>query len=333
MVYNVAMMIRLRLRYVAAALLTVCIAGCDGPQSPDGVSMFSDARRAPWQKGQVIYTTHYRIFSTVTSRDLKENLPGFMEAAHSNYLQLTDLPANNLSDPLEMYVLGTRAEWAALTEHRLQERSKLYLQLEAGGYCLGGVCVLWDLGTSSATMSVASHEGLHQFFWHRLADRIPMWAEEGLCAAAEGIEIYENSVRFTPDRNVQRYTDLRKAIIQRYWIKLEDLLPMDGGDAISGPAHQATGYYGQVWSLSLYIKSKPGYREGFFQMLRDAQAGRLHEAVGLSSQEMARLHNGGRGYNRRVSEQVFRHYITDDLVAFEKEWREFAKQLVDIRLQ
>lgn len=331
--YNAATMIRLRLRYVAATLLTVCIAGCDGPQSSDGVSMFSDARRDPWQNGQVIYTSHYRIFSTVTSRDLKENLPGFMEAAYSNYLQLTNLPANDLSDPLEMYVMGTRTEWADLTEHRLQERAKLYLQLEAGGYCLDGVCVLWDLNTPIATLSVASHEGLHQFFWHRLVNRIPMWAEEGLCTVAEGIDIYGNNVRFTSGLKGSRYTDLRKAIIQGYWIELEKLLPMDGGDAISGPAHQATGYYGQVWSLVLYIKSKPAYREGFFRMLQDAQTGRLFEAAGLDVQEMARLHNGGRAYNRRVSEHVFRHYIADDLEAFEEAWLEFAKQLVDIPLQ
>ncbi len=324
MLYNKAMI----KRYAIVAVLAACIAGCEGTQSSDGVSMFSDARREPWKSGQVISSSHYRLFSTVTRRDLRENLPGFMEAAHSNYLLLTNLSANDLDAPLDMYVLGTRREWADLTQHRLGERANLYLQVEAGGYCLGGVCVLWDIGTS-ATMSIASHEGLHQFLWHRLAHRIPMWAEEGLCAVAEGIELYDSYVSFTPDRNVSRYSDLRRAIIQGYWIELPDLLPMDGGDAISGKPHQATGYYGQVWALSLYIKSVPAYRDGFHRMLLDAQMGRLDKEVGLTPDVMARMHT--RGYNRAVSETIFRHYITDDLQAFEDGWLKFAKKLVDIR--
>jgi len=329
MPYNGEMIAR---RNLIIALLAVCLAGCDGPGPPAGVAMVTDARRDTWQSGEVIRTPHYRIFSTVTEPILKQNLPGFMEAAYDNYLSLTGLSANDPDDPLDMYVLGTRSEWASLTEHRLQEHSKLYLQLEAGGYCLNGVCVLWDIGPMS-TMSVASHEGLHQFFWHNLAHRIPMWAEEGLCATAEGLDIYENTVRFTPEKNVQRYTDLRKAIINGYWVKLEKLLPMDAGDAISGKPHRATGYYGQVWSLVLYIRSRPDYRNGFYRMLQDAREGRLHEAAGLTGQDMVQMHHNGRDYNKRVSERLFRHYITDDLAGFKQGWLRFAQELVDIPLR
>ncbi len=329
MLYNAVMIVR---RYLIIALLAVSLAGCDGPQGPDGVAMVTDTRRDPWKNGEVIRTPHYRIFSTVNEPVLKEYLPGFMEAAYSNYLLLTDLPASNLDAPLDMYILGTRSEWADLTKHRLQERAELYLHLQAGGYCLDGVCVLWDIGPTG-TMSVASHEGLHQFLWHALANRIPMWAEEGLCTGAEGNDIYGSTVRFTPDRNVQRYTDLRKAIINGYWLKLEKLLPMAGGDAIRGRPHQATGYYGQVWSLVVYIRSRPDYRSGFQQMLRDAQAGNLYEAAGLGPQEMAQLRGRDKNYNKLISAHLFRHYITEDLAGFERDWRRFSEELVDIPIR
>ena len=317
-------------RYVTSVLLTALLIGCDGPQPSSGVAMTTQATRMPWKNGQVIRTAHYRIYSTVTDRELQEYLPGFMEAAYENYLSLTQLPPVETDAPLDMYVLGTRSEWAALTEHRLQEQAPLFLQLEAGGYCLNGVCVLWDLRSNSSTMAVASHEGLHQFFWRRLKHRIPMWAEEGLCTVAEGIDLYGNVVRFTPDRNVHRYNDLRKAIVQGYWVDLAELLSMGAADAISGRPLQATGYYGQVWSLILYIQTQPAYRSGFHRMLLDAQEGRLHEAVGMDADYMARMRHSGRNYNTLVAELMFRRYITEDLEAFERDWKRFAHELVDI---
>ena len=180
-------------------------------------------------------------------------------------------------------------------------------------------------------MSVASHEGLHQLFAHRLADRLPMWLEEGLCTTAEGYAILGETVRFTPNRNVKRFNHLRNAIIQDYWIELPKLLPMDAGDAVAGQfVEKAVGYYGQLWALVQFIRSRPDYNAGMKRMFADAVAGRLHEAMGVPRPAFEQLRLRGRIYNRSVAEPFFRYYIDDDLEGFEIEYKAFARRLTQL---
>jgi hypothetical protein len=282
----------------------------------------------PVGRGDVGQTPHYRIFTTSDRAELRQYLPGFMEQARRHYLDLTGLPATNNVGLMDMYVMATRAQWASLTEHHFgAQRSEVYLQLEAGGYMTDGVCVLWDLRSLKSTLSVASHEGLHQFFHHRLRDRIPMWAEEGLCSTAEGFELHGDTVWFDPANNPTRFTSLRKALVNDYWVPLADLLPMDAGDAIGQHRGRALGYYAQVWSLILFIQSEPTYREGFQRMLQDSQDGTLIAAAMAGPAVPPR---GGRAYNRIISTPAFRHYIADDLEAFESEWRRFSMGLAKL---
>jgi len=314
---------------MATTLLVFFLLGCRGAESIEGVSLTVDAQRDSWNGGQVVQTANYRIYTTVRDPMLNQYLPGFMEAAHGNYVSLTHLLPADSPQPLDMYVLGTKDEWADLTRHRLGDQAKLYLQLDAGGYCLNGVCVLWNIGPIP-TLAVASHEGLHQFLWGRLKDRIPIWAEEGLCTVAEGIDLYNNTVLFTPEKNVHRYADLRKAIIQSYWVGLDDLLQMNGADAISRKPGQSTGYYGQLWSLILYIRSLGEYRSGFHQMLQDAQDGKLYETIGMTADDINPMRQNPESFSQQLSISAFRHYISKDMETFEEGWREFAYQLVDI---
>ncbi len=288
----------------------------------------------PWNsdssQGQAITTDHYRIFTTSRNRALLKYIPGFMEAAHDNYLSLTGLPSLPPPEPMPIYLMGNRNEWAALTKAITKGQSNIYLSISAGGYCFRGVCVFWDLG-GLGTMSVASHEGMHQFLSRRLVDRLPMWLEEGFGATAEGYEIIGDTVKFTPARNVSRFNHLRNAIVQNYWISIETLLPMDSGDAISRNfTEKAVGYYGQLWALVQFIRSVPAYHVGLKRLFADAAAGRLHEAMGVPRHAFKQLHRMGRIYNRTVAEPYFKYYISDDLPAFEKQFKAFARKLVQI---
>jgi hypothetical protein len=311
----------------------LALAGCQtDPLEPEAVSLETTVLRSTWQSaagpGQILRSKHYRIFTTSQKQALLGIMPGFMEAAYDHYLSLTGLPANNGTGPLDLYVLANREQWASLTKHRLGDRSGVYLQLEAGGYMLDGVCVLWDLGSAIPTMSVASHEGLHQFLHHRLTQRIPMWAEEGLCATAEGFDLHNGAVRFTPATNPSRFSSLRNVLVQGYWIPIDKLLPMDAGDAIGQHRGKAVGYYAQVWSLILFIQQNDTYRNGFQQMLRDAQEGRLVSVMGLTEAGMGAPR--GRRYNRIISDPAFRHYVAADTVTFEKQWHAFATSLAGL---
>ena len=314
-------------------ILSVFAVGCEDLQVEQATPMVTPVERETWNSpvgpGEVMQSANYRLFVRTRNNMLRENLPGFMEAANSHYLELTGLSANSGVGRMDMYILATREEWAHLTKHRLGPRSDVYLKLEAGGYMVDGVCVLWDLSRVMTTLSVASHEGLHQFLYHRLTDRIPMWVEEGLCANAEGMELYQSTVRFTPADNASRYTSLRSVLTQGYWISLEELLPMDAGDAIGDHQGKATGYYAQVWSLILFIRENPEYRQGLQRMLNDAADGTMVDRIAVPQSDLPARQ--GRAFNRAISEPAFRHYITDDMETFEQQWHLFARKLVGLK--
>ncbi|HOF19443.1 MAG TPA: DUF1570 domain-containing protein, partial [Phycisphaerae bacterium] len=298
------------------------------PPPPMAVPLETEVRSATWQTpyatGAELTSAHYRVYSTATDRVLGRNLCAFMEAARNNYLALTGLDDVPAAEPMTIYMLGTREEWAALTRHVVKEHVELYLGIQAGGYCYRGVGVFWDIGRQ-ASLSVASHEGLHQFLHHRLRSRLPMWLEEGLCTTAEGFDLYGNAVRFTPDVNRARFADLRKMIGRREWIAMRELLPMDAGDAIARNPYRSVGYYGQLWALVQFLRSRPDYRAGMHRLIRDAEKGRF----ALTNSDGEAL-NGGRLYNRLVSEPLFRSYISDDLDAFDREFRAFALELAKL---
>ncbi|MFZ1992153.1 MAG: hypothetical protein WAW96_20555, partial [Alphaproteobacteria bacterium] len=236
---------------------------------------------------------------------------------------LGDRPGEAL---MPIYLMGTRQEWASLTASIVGPGAGPYLSLQAGGYCYQGVCVFWDIG-NLGTFSVASHEGLHQFFHHRLRDRLPMWLEEGLCTVAEGYEVSGDQVAFTPQRNNFRFTDLRAALVQDRCLPLETLLAMDSGEAVSGAHEQAVGYYGQLWALLQFIRSVPAYYAGLQRLLADAEAGTLYQTLNVSPQDLAAWRHQGRAYNKTVSVPLFRYYISQDLAGFQRDYKEFAKKL------
>ena len=333
-VYNVEMRIQTIL-LLMVALPT--LAGCNSPETivkPTSYPIVIDVEDRPWDtphgKGQLLVTNHYRIYTTIRRRPLREYLPGLMEASHKRYLDLTGLSDRPSAKRMPMYVMATRPEWAALTTARLGKRAGPVLSITAGGYCYAGVCVLWDIGPR-ATLSVAAHEGLHQFFSHRLAQSLPMWLEEGICVLAEGHQIHEGSLVFTPKNNPGRITALRNAIVNNHWIEIAKLLPMDAGDAVgTGIAEKAVGYYGQVWALSMFIRSTPKYNKGMRRMVSDAQNGRMHLALGLTADALAALKRHGRAYNRTVSAPLFKHYISDDPAVFDVEYLAFSRKLAGL---
>jgi hypothetical protein len=307
------------------------LVGCQANRPAAGdTAMTTELTRTPWQTGSTggseLTTAHYRIFTTATDRALVTYMPGFMEAAYRNYLELTGLTDRRNGSLMPIYLMGTRQEWTSLTTSIIGRNAGPYLSLQAGGYCYQGVCVFWDIG-NLGTFSVAAHEGLHQFSFHRLRDRLPMWLEEGLCTLAEGYDISGDAVAFTPERNNFRFTDLRAAIVQARFLALADLLVMDSGEAVGGSPQQAVGYYGQLWALVQFIRSVPAYRAGMQRLLADAEAGALHQAMKVSPQDLAAQRRAGRAYNKAVSLPLFRFYISQDLAGFEKDYKEFAKKL------
>jgi hypothetical protein len=315
------------MRYVL--LLLAVAAGCQQPARVETGSypLGATVNRAAWpgNNGYVYTTEHYRIYSTAHRGDLNERLPGFMEAAYQHYRNLTGLEDPGPTYTMPIYMFATRSEWAAMTATVIKGSSaSVYQNIQAGGYCYAGVCVFWDLG-GLMTYSVAAHEGLHQYFSSRLRHRLPSFMEEGLCTLTEGLELTAQGVRFTPERNVARFNDLRRGIVNGQWVPIEKLLTMDAGEAVSNP-QGGVEYYGQLWALALYIRSQPAYRQGLSRWLADAQAGRTHEALKLTPQQLAAAQASGREYNKKLAVRLFAAYIDPDLAKFDAGFRKFASK-------
>jgi hypothetical protein len=320
------------------ACLGLLAAGCQTPppvSTTPNTPLNTKFQTRSWDTGgntpgKELVSDHYRIYTTAASQEILSWLPGFMEAAFDNYARITQLPARPSGQPMPVYMMGTRREWAALTRSIVGSQWDLYSAIQAGGYCYKGVCVFWDMGGVGA-MSVASHEGMHQFLSHRMKDPLPMWLEEGLTTMAEGYQVDGASVQFTPHRNPARFTDLRNALVNDWWIPVEKLLPMDGGDATQlGTPERAVGYYGQIWALGQFLRSDPAYAPKRLKMLADAEAGLFHQALKLTPLQVERLRQQGRGYNRTVSAPLFKHYMDEDLAGFDRKYKAFARKLAKL---
>ncbi len=297
--------------------------------------MLTSVEQTPWNTGYntgvKLSSDHYDIYATTTNRILLQYLPGFMEAAYKNYHRISGLPARPLDKHMQIYMMGSKDEWRALTQHIFGTHSKIFLSIDAGGYCHQGICVFWDFG-GLGTLAVASHEGCHQFLYHRMKNQLPMWLEEGLCTTAEGYNVHNDLVEFTPDRNAIRFTNLRTAIVQNLWVPTQKLLPMDGGDAVQGGLPEAAvGYYGQLWALARFLRTEPKYSGGYHKMMAAAEAGEFYKALEVPPVAVDELRAKGRAYNRVISEKLFRYYITDDLDTFEREFYAFASKLVGLQ--
>ena len=315
-------------RLVAMGLLSV--AGCGPAEAPEAIvySLATRTQVGPWTSpnGRRLKTERYEIFTTVPRKKLDRLLPGFLESAHKHYHALTGLASRPAGKPLTVYMMADRQQWDALTRHRTGRS----INITAGGYCLNGVCVFWDIGLLNS-LSVAAHEALHQFFFFRLRDRLPMWLEEGLCVTAEGFDLRGGGVVFTPDENTSRFSDLRNALVHQHWWPLKKLLPSHSMEALGkGSDAKAIGYYGQLWALARMLRSVEPYRTGLRKMLRDAEAGRFHQALHLPPEALAELRRRPLIYNRHVAEKLFRHYISDDLDAFDRKFRAYAEKIAGL---
>jgi len=312
-----------------AAMFAGCAPEAPEPAGPPFVSLsapyHSRAWSTPYGRGQELLTRHYRIYTTVRDAELLAILPGFMEAAHRNYLHICRQPNGDGAEVMPMYLLATRTEWEALTVKRFGRRGPAGV-IEDGGYTYKGVTVCWEIGRT-ATLSVASHEGMHQYLYHTLRDRLPLWAEEGLATTAEGFVLDRGRIRFTPDHNLMRLSDLRTAILSGHWRKLSALLTTNTlAVARGGSVEKTVGYYGQLYALMRFLRENERYAPKWQAMFDDARTGRLRERLSPPQQARHRLR-----YDPDIAMRLFRQYVTEDLEGFEREFYAYARTFVKLQ--
>lgn len=274
-------------------------------------------------RGTQFLTEHYDIRTTSRDAILLEVLPEFAEAAYREYARLIP-PQREDGERLVVYVYGRRAEWALFTRQFVPAQASTYMHILSGGYMdhPTATSVLWDVKRDQ-TLALLAHEGLHQYLARHRPEPIPPWLNEGLATQFEHFDLDGPRPIFRPQRNLIRMNSLREALaLPNGSIPLGQLLTMHAGQAVTQAVQSSRSYYGQVWLTVWFLRTHPGYRDGFSRLLADAGTERLRISV--------------RGYRAAApsasgmsdGEAAFRQYITDDLEGFSDELQAFGRQIL-----
>jgi hypothetical protein len=157
-----------------------------------------------------------------------------------------------------------------------------------------------------------------------LKNRLPLWAEEGLATTAEGLVMFGDQVRFTPDENPMRLADLREGISGGDWLPLKTLLTTNTKSVAQGSTVSRTvGYYGQLYALMHFLRHDPTYQPRWRRMFQAAREGTFQSVLSAGQ-----LRRHGLRYHQAISLSLFQHYISNDLKRFEAEYTRYARKLV-----
>ncbi len=279
--------------------------------------------------GRIIRTEHYRIYTTQDDPTLMSRLPAFVETALAQYrTALGPLPAPALK--MDTFVMATRPQWARLTQQLMGDKADLYLRIPRGGYASGGRAVFFDLGGGGQdTMSMAAHEGWHQYTQRTFRNTLPAWLEEGIATFMEGHRWDRATPVFLGWANLERFDQLRGAAAAGHILSLGDLLATSPQRIISGNEVQpenALTYYAQVWVLTHFLREGAGgrYRKSLEVLVSDAQAGRLAMSLSVRTGRT----DAGRALGTGTGPVLFAAYFNRDLNEAAGEYARFIEQVV-----
>jgi hypothetical protein len=302
-------------------------AGASGPATPLYAAPLV-LHSQPWTlegpEGRLITTNAYRLYTTSSKSFIVDNLPPFLESALSHYTSaLGHLPLP--TEPLEVYVMDTRAQWERMTQRFMGQQAGIYLRIQKGGFTSGGRAILYDIGRRD-TFAITAHEAWHVYTQRTFKNPLPVWLEEGLATYMEGFRWEtqtEERPRFLPWANFERFDQLRWGVRAGKLMPLETLVQSTPQQLISDDLNSALFYYAQVWSIVHFlVEGADGkYRAPLQELLSDAAHGRLVPRI--------QREHGGRAAsaysNRKRGVDLFSMYFGVSAQAMEVEYREFVQ--------
>ena len=294
-------------------------------------SPVTSTREWTWRgvSGIQVETHHWTIRSSLRSANFTGSLPAFYEAALRNYRTgLVPLPAP--PKRLETCVFGTREEWARYTEHRLGSDAGPYLGMGRGGFTSGGEAVLYDIGPRD-TLSIAAHEGWHQYSQTTFRNSLPVWLEEGIACYMEGFRqpLGSPEPAFLPWRNTERYAELRSSARKGRLSELRAVLEGSPQSFLAVSRDAQLSYYAQVWAFVHFLRDGEGgrYRAGLERMLGDAVRGTIGESIrscGALDARAKRLAASAKSGTWLVTV-----YLDADFEAFERSYDRYVGALLE----
>jgi hypothetical protein len=336
---------------------SLALAGCSAQRTPEQQASPSVRTPAPaainpatvvqsaedWsyagKPGRAIHTANYRFYVTQTDPILVNRLPLYMETAMSFYrTSFAGLPPP--PGKLDTFIMATRGQWETLTRQLMGDNAATYLRIQRGGFASGGRGVFYDIGAAD-TLSIAGHEGWHQYTQRTFAEPLPIWLEEGIATTMEGYRWESTGPAILPWSNTERFDQLRAAAAQGTLMPLIDifetspqelLAPASLAEVTADPSSPrratdaALTYYAQIWALVHFLREGENgkYRDAFIQAVNDACDGRLGRGMA------AKL--GDRGARasllRRKGPGLAMAYFTLDIDTMAQEYARFVEIIV-----
>jgi hypothetical protein len=312
---------------ITFGLLMLAATGCTFTGTPrartDGLDRKVAVYIEPWSyhsaTGSILNTDHYRIYTTIDPDDsLYEKIPQILEGAYTQYRLVA--PKTPPTDrPLVCYVFARRTEWVDFTRRKTGPMARTYLQIAYGAYALGDVFVAYDIG-KYRTLSVAAHEGWHQFASRNFKGRLPPFLEEGVATLFEDTTTLDPLPRWDLSVNSQRVHGLWRSIEHRYIFSLEELVTLDAGDIIHRPGDRINAFYSQNWAFIRYLRDGYGgrYRPAFERLLADVAT----DSVWNPSPQSPRG-----SWDRSLVKPTLEHYLGIPFSQMDQEFAAFCRQI------
>ena len=315
------------LGFALLAGLVLAAGGCLGPEPPQ-INVQVEDWPGGGAQGKRILTDHWDIRTTVRDDEFLELLPEFMEATYRQYEKLFPNLDQGDDRRLLSYLFQSRSEWDAFSARLSPGKVRIYRRIRSGAYCKGDITVAYYIRRAH-TLSILAHEGLHAFVHRRFGGDLPPWLNEGLATYCEGYEYGLARPKFTPNRNEFRLNSLRETLLAKNLVPLKVLLGTHSTRIVRDASPTVLAYYAQVWSLVVFLRygEEGRYADRFEALLRDLGTERFR--VGVGAFVAATPTEDGKPIS--FGEAVFRKYITEDLEAFETEYKKFLYQLASLQ--
>ena len=319
----------LSLRFVARIGLWMgLIAGGCSSAPPlghwDGPTASAAAASNEWDfgqdKGSVLQSRHYRIFTTIKEPEVQKLLTDVMEGAFLMYCQVT--PDVKISDrPLDCYMFRSRSEWDVYTQRYGGSDARVYLQIRSGGYTVRDRYVAYYIGREG-TFSVAAHEGWHQFAGRHFKGRMPPFLEEGLACMFESISWKGELPRWNLSVNAPRAANLKKAIEGKFIVPLDELCAMHAGDIVGEKRDRIDAFYAQSWAFARFMwEGDDGrHRPALQKWLAETAAGTVYDPTSSHCKV-------GSPWNRRAVGPMIEHYLGADLKSIDQAYQAYVRKI------
>ena len=250
------------------------------------------------------YAKHYAIQTALTRDEtgvLARHMDRVFEAYQRKFSRI-GLQAKK-QKPMEMYLFRTRKQYV-----RFMAEQKISAANTAGMFFylpnIRGLATFTQDRSVTETCAVLQHEGFHQFAFHYIGPKLPIWVNEGLAQYFEDGILVRGKLHLDM-ANARRIKSVKDALSNRRAIQFERMLSIsesEWSEVLKTDPDNARLLYDQAWSMVFFLATAENgrYVQPFRQYLRAV-------ADGSESGEAFR-----------------RAFGAPDMELLEREWHRFA---------